>query len=741
MNFGERSLECTHFLSRSLQGTLIRSLPVSGLDELVNLNLENVYNLWELHASQLSNIRHLLLTYEFLCCSFVDNMFEDTWEVGRQEQGVLQECKHATGIATDLPSNFSPRLARNPRTTANPKILSSSMGTSGRSYPSSSTMLPKSYNSPSSLPITSHKFYSGLPATLRPIFAKELARSVPQMNKNVTSPSLATSSPKRRNLTNQTEFSSAGANRKSPTKMSLKFPTKSSRTFWRTTRLAQSGFVSPSYNGSLLVFTLDPCDLGTLPTGNIEVSQLRKKRVICRPKPDEFNPCEDILGSLILRISTWIVSVCATTGNLVTLIVILLNRRKINNHKLLMCTLAFSSLCMGVYLIILVAVDTETKGCYNKYAKRWQHGVGCKFAGFMSIFSTELSVFTLNIITLERYYTIIFPLHQSKWMTVKQTAISLVLSLLAALVLATLPLTGISSYTTVAICLPFDVSSPISKAYVTFLLASNGASFFAVLFAYIKMYFNIQHTARATFADLNIAKKMAVIVLTNFACWAPIAIFSLTAIYGEPIVDVPTSKFLLVFVFPINALTNPFLYFLITKRFKQDLLIVFDRCHFCPCCAGSNYLRRERTSSFPTTLTRTTHRSRSRRNSGNSLISMFCRPPSRSSVDNQSSTPRHSVPRGSDDRRGSVLQRTVTFLLPAALNVRRRSEGSVAISPQTARRKSYDMVAKCNNILPGTLKNIDDNTTPKFLVSKYRDGKQTCSDKGCGTPFVSETAC
>ena len=488
---------------------------------------------------------------------------------------------------------------------------------------------------------------------------------------------------------------------------------------------AQNDFITLSYNDSLLVFTLDPCDLGPLPTGRIEVSQLRKKRVICRPKPDDFNPCEDMLGSMALRLSAWLISVFAAIGNLVTLFVILLNRRKVSNHKLLMCTLAFSSLCMAVYLIILAAVDARTKGNYNKYAKRWQHGIGCKVAGFLSIFSTELSVFTLNIITLERYYTILFPLHQTKWMTIRQTTISLVLSFLAALVLAALPLTGISSYTKVAICLPFDVTSLASKAYVTFLLANNGASFFAVLFAYIKMYLNIQHTARVTFADLNIARKMAVIVLTNFTCWAPVATFSLIAIYGEPLMDVPTSKFLMVFVFPINALANPFLYFLVTKRFQQDLRTMLDRCL---CCAGSSYVRRERTTSFiRTSLTRTT-KSRSRSGSGNSVVSMFRRSPGRVSTDTQSSTPRHSVPRGSEDRRFSVVQRTVTFLLPI-LNAGRLSKGdAMTYNPKIARRKSYDLA-------------VENNMLPDSMTCLFSNQKDQHSDYEGETPHICESAC
>ena len=583
----------------------------------------------------------------------MDNFFDDTWEVGRQEHGVLQECKHTVSNHISPSSSSTIKPSKAEHFNDSPQSLSTNIN----AFLLSSTTSPSSATSSS---ILSEKFGSYSPSL--PMFTNRPTSSHPV--------------PK--------ELSS---NQPNPTNIPTKDTTRMNQ---KTTRMIiKDDFISLTYNGSMLVFTLDPCDLKPLPTGPVEISRMRKRRIICRPKPDDFNPCEDLLGSLVLRVCTWFISVSAVTGNLITLVVILLNRRKVSNHKLLMCTLALSSFCMGLYLFILAVIDAKTSGEYRKYVKEWQHGVGCKVAGFLSIFSTEVSVFILNIITLERYYTILFPLHQNKWMTVKQTTVLLVLSFFVAVILAALPLIGISSYTKVAICLPFDVTTPSSKAYVTFLLVSNGACFFTVLFAYMKMYLNIQHTARATFAELNVAKKMAVIVLTNFACWAPIAVFSIIAIYGEPLIDVPTSKFLMVFVLPINALTNPFLYFLITKRFRHDLRTVFDRCRIC----ASSPCSRQRRESFRTSITRTTHRTRSRSSSGNSLISMFRRPPGKTSTDYQSSTPRHSLPRGSADRRSSILQRSVTY-----------------ISGQKTRRESYVMAAK-NRIHLEDVENIDDNMT------------------------------
>ena len=45
-------------------------------------------------------------------------------------------------------------------------------------------------------------------------------------------------------------------------------------------------------------------------------------------------------------------------------------------------------------------------GNFEKYAVRWQSSPGCLVAGFLGVLSSELSVFTLTVITVERFYAI-----------------------------------------------------------------------------------------------------------------------------------------------------------------------------------------------------------------------------------------------------------------------------------------------------------------------------------------------
>lgn len=50
--------------------------------------------------------------------------------------------------------------------------------------------------------------------------------------------------------------------------------------------------------------------------------------VECDPVPDAFNPCEDIMGNLALRVAVWLVVVTAVVGNLAVMIVLISSKFK-----------------------------------------------------------------------------------------------------------------------------------------------------------------------------------------------------------------------------------------------------------------------------------------------------------------------------------------------------------------------------------------------------------------------------
>ncbi|XP_038607329.1 follicle-stimulating hormone receptor-like [Tachyglossus aculeatus] len=324
--------------------------------------------------------------------------------------------------------------------------------------------------------------------------------------------------------------------------------------------------------------------------------------VTCAPEPDAFNPCEDIVGPAVLRVLLWAVGLLAVGGNGVVLSVLLSSRAKLTVPRFLMCHLAFADLCTGLYLLLIAGADARTRGRYHDHAIAWQGGPGCRAAGFLTVFASELSVYTLTALTLERWHTIAHALRRERRPRLRHAAAAMAAGWLLAGAAAALPLLGVSGYTKVSICLPMDVASLPARAYVLVLLGLNVAAFVVVCVCYGRIFAAVRRRSSssssspspASAGDAQVAKKMAVLIFTDFLCLAPISFFALSAALHAPLITLSHSKLLLVVFYPINSCANPFLYAIFTEAFRRDCFLLLARWG---CCRGRARLYRADTSS------------------------------------------------------------------------------------------------------------------------------------------------
>ncbi|XP_019371843.1 PREDICTED: follicle-stimulating hormone receptor [Gavialis gangeticus] len=317
--------------------------------------------------------------------------------------------------------------------------------------------------------------------------------------------------------------------------------------------------------------------------------------VACSPKPDAFNPCEDIMGYNILRVLIWFINILAITGNVVVLVILISSQYKLTVPRFLMCNLAFADLCIGIYLLLIASVDIKTKSQYYNYAIDWQTGAGCNAAGFFTVFASELSVYTLTVITLERWHTITYAMQLDRKVRFRHAAVIMIFGWLFAFTVALLPIFGVSSYMKVSICLPMDIDMPFSQAYVIFLLVLNVLAFVIICACYIRIYFTVRNrNVISSNSDTKIAKRMAILIFTDFLCMAPISFFAISASLKVPLITVSKSKILLVLFYPINSCANPFLYAIFTKTFRRDFFILLSKFG---CCEMQAQIYRTETSS------------------------------------------------------------------------------------------------------------------------------------------------
>nr|XP_058913597.1 thyrotropin receptor isoform X10 [Kogia breviceps] len=304
--------------------------------------------------------------------------------------------------------------------------------------------------------------------------------------------------------------------------------------------------------------------------------------MVCTPRSDEFNPCEDIMGYKFLRIVVWFVSLLALLGNVFVLVILLTSHYKLTVPRFLMCNLAFADFCMGMYLLLIASVDLYTQSEYYNHAIDWQTGPGCNTAGFFTVFASELSVYTLTVITLERWYAITFAMRLDRKIRLRHACAIMVGGWVCCFLLALLPLVGVSSYAKVSICLPMDTETPLALAYIILVLLLNIVAFIIVCSCYVKIYITVRNPQyNPGDKDTKIAKRMAVLIFTDFMCMAPISFYALSALMNKPLITVTNSKILLVLFYPLNSCANPFLYAIFTNAFQRDVFILLSKFGIC----------------------------------------------------------------------------------------------------------------------------------------------------------------
>ncbi|KAH9632908.1 hypothetical protein HF086_002730 [Spodoptera exigua] len=318
--------------------------------------------------------------------------------------------------------------------------------------------------------------------------------------------------------------------------------------------------------------------------GNFSISP---RKVECFPAPDALNPCEDVMGWSWLRASVWFVITAAVVGNVAVLLVLLTNHTEITVPRFLMCHLAFSDLCTGLYLFMLAVVDLRSYGEFFNYAYDWQYGVGCKIAGFLSVFSGQLSVITLTIVTLERWFAITYAIYLERRISLSAAAKIMMGGWLYSFLMAGLPLVGVSDYSSTSICLPVESKDVGDAVYQGSIFIMSALAWVTIVVCYVQIYRSLgggeSYGGRgaAAAAERRIANKMALLIGTDLLCWAPVAFFGITALAGVPLVDVSHGKVLLVFFYPLNACANPFLYAILTKQYRRDLITLIARTGHC----------------------------------------------------------------------------------------------------------------------------------------------------------------
>ena len=301
---------------------------------------------------------------------------------------------------------------------------------------------------------------------------------------------------------------------------------------------------------------------------SVEIEFRRPRdKILCTPK-DPLTPCEHLLEPW-LQVFVWIFVVFILIGNGSVLFVGLVSFKKLSLSDLLVCNLAFAGLCLCVYLLSLAIVEVSVVG--SSSFLNWQLGSGCNVAGFMLVFYTELSVYVLVVSALERAYSVLRgPCKREKLVGI---ALGLLGWILAGL-LALLPMVGVNSYNRLPVCLLSLSHGQADKIYVGAILVINLVCFLMILASYVYILIVCKKTkAFRTKRNISLTTiKIAVVTLIFFVCLAPIAILGYMLLANSDFANQKVATYLLLFVYPLSACVNPFLFAVFSKFFRSRIL-------------------------------------------------------------------------------------------------------------------------------------------------------------------------
>lgn len=171
--------------------------------------------------------------------------------------------------------------------------------------------------------------------------------------------------------------------------------------------------------------------------------------------------------------------------------------------------------------------------------QRWIFpGILCKIAPFASTLSVNLSIITLVVLSIDRFYVILYPL-KAKLQTNQCFAIIIFIWLIS-LALSSLHLYSyeINNYDGVVVCLPTRFYKLFEMHSVFLVFAQYIVPFIIIAAAYTAIIFNIYLKKKEVSLHRNqqhnkkkVVKMLLIVIVLFMICWAPIQLYNLLSIF------------------------------------------------------------------------------------------------------------------------------------------------------------------------------------------------------------------
>uniref|UniRef100_A0A3B4WKA4 Leucine rich repeat containing G protein-coupled receptor 6 n=1 Tax=Seriola lalandi dorsalis TaxID=1841481 RepID=A0A3B4WKA4_SERLL len=339
----------------------------------------------------------------------------------------------------------------------------------------------------------------------------------------------------------------------------------------------------------LMCFQYDP-DLEEFQL-EIEESKLQTS-VQCTPTPGPFRPCDSLLGSWLVRVGLWSISLVSLLGNSLLLLSLFGSPGYLSPLRFTVACMGASNLLTGVCTCTLTLVDALTLGEFGHHGARWEGGPGCQATGWVWVFASEASVLLLTLAAVQCGVSVTCARAYGKSPSLGSVRTCALFCLTLSLTLASLPLTGVGEYGSSPFCLPSPLPPPSSRlpsslGFPLALIMMNTLCLLIVTGSYIRLYWELLRGECEGLWDCAMIKHVAWLIFTNGLLYVPVAFLSLCSLLGLLSLGEEVLKSVLLLLQPLPACLNPLLFLLFTRDHSQFF--------FWPRPKARPQLRRDRT--------------------------------------------------------------------------------------------------------------------------------------------------
>ena len=272
-------------------------------------------------------------------------------------------------------------------------------------------------------------------------------------------------------------------------------------------------------------------------------------------------------------------------GNLITLLVLVLNRRMRTITNLFVASLAVSDFCLGALSacpICLTALATS----------QWHfNDATCQYQGYMAVTLAVASTQTLTLMAVNRYFRIVRPAKYRRYFSRKKTKTMIILSWFYSMC-APLPYM-LSGYKMVFHPSKFFCYLQIdSGAFTAFLVTVYvGFPTCVIFFCYLRIFKTVRShnnnfqtsgngPSTLNVGEIKVARTLFVIVVFFNLCWTPILLIDLVDTVRGSWTFPREAYVAYSFLVTISSALNPVIYGVLNNSFQKEYL-KFLRCSYC----------------------------------------------------------------------------------------------------------------------------------------------------------------